>query len=357
MPEKIKYYSDEKSSRIFVDQKNAMKTTAIAHANIALVKYWGKRDETLNLPAAGSISITLRDLFTKTSVEFRENLKNDILILNGERANPKQESRSSKFLDLIRKMADTRIFAEITSENNFPTGAGLASSASGFAALAVAASHAAGLSLPPARLSELSRRGSGSAARSIFGGFVEMKKGEKADGSDSVAFQLYDEHYWPLDMLILITSAAEKEIGSTEGMNLTAETSPYYRSWVTSSPADLEAMREAITWKDFQQLGEISEYSCFKMHGLALSARPGLLYWNQLTVTLIHEIRRLRRQGIPAYVTIDAGPQVKVICLPEYSEQIRQELSQIPGIGNIFKTSTGPGAKISKEEHRHQSSL
>jgi len=323
-----------------------MKSTAIAHANIALVKYWGKRDEALNLPAVGSISMTLKELFTKTSVEFRDDLETDYLILNGKHANPKQEGRISKFLNILREKAGLQRFAEIASENNFPTGAGLASSASGFAALAVAAARSLELDLSPTQLSELARRGSGSAARSIFGGFVEMKMGEKADGSDAVAVQLYDETYWPLEMLIIITSAAEKEIGSTEGMNLTAETSPYYRNWTDSAPADLEAMREAIKRKDFQQLGEISEYSCFKMHGLALSARPGLLYWNELTVRLIHEIRSLRRKGLPAYVTIDAGPQVKVICLPQYSEQIRRELEQVKGIKKILKTSIGPGARI-----------
>lgn len=326
-----------------------MKVTAIAHANIALIKYWGKRDEALNLPAVGSISITLRDLFSKTSVEFREDLEKDILFLNGERANPRQESRSSQFLNLIREKAGVKTFAEIVSKNNFPTGAGLASSASGFAALAVAASHAENLRLSPRELSELARRGSGSAARSIFGGFVEMKMGEKPDGSDAIAVQLHDEFYWPLDMLIFITSADEKETGSTEGMNLTAETSPFYRSWVSSSPADLEAMRHAIAGKDFQRLGELSEYSCFKMHGLALSARPGLLYWNRLTVTLIHEIRRLRKKGLPAYITIDAGPQVKVICLPEYSEQICRELEQIKGIQKIITTPPGPGVRIIEE--------
>lgn len=323
-----------------------MKSTAIAHANIALVKYWGKRDEVLNLPAVGSISMTLKDLFTKTSIEFRENLESDRLILNGERANPKQEGRISKFLDILREKAGVRRFAEIFSENNFPTGAGLASSASGFAALTVAAGRALKLDLSPAQLSELARRGSGSAARSIFGGFVEMKMGGKPDGSDAIAVPLYDETYWALEMLIIITSAAEKEIGSTEGMNLTAKTSPYYRNWIESAPADLKAMREAIKRKDFQQLGEISEYSCFKMHGLALSARPGLLYWNELTVRLIHEIRSLRRKGLPAYVTIDAGPQVKVICLPEYSKKIEMELEQIKGIKKILKTSIGPGARI-----------
>lgn len=323
-----------------------MKTTAIAHTNIALVKYWGKRDPALNLPATGSISLTLKELFTRTTVEFSADLAQDELILNGERANPRDEQRTSKFLDLIRVQAGIAIFARVTSENNFPTGAGLASSASGFAALALAAAHAAGLNLSPAQLSELARRGSGSAARSIFGGFVEMKAGARPDGSDAVAVQLHDETWWPLEMLILITSAAEKEIGSTAGMNRTAQTSPYYPAWVASSVEDLVAIRSAIDRRDFQQLGEIAEFSCFKMHGLALSARPAILYWNPLTVELIHAVRGLRQKGIPAYVTIDAGPQVKVICLPQYSEQIRTTLEAISGIQKIIKTSPGPGVKI-----------
>lgn len=323
-----------------------MKTTAIAHTNIALVKYWGKRDPALNLPATGSISLTLKELFTRTTVEFSADLAQDELILNGERANPRDEQRTSKFLDLIRVQAGIATFARVTSENNFPTGAGLASSASGFAALALAAAHAAGLNLSPAQLSELARRGSGSAARSIFGGFVEMKAGARPDGSDAVAVQLHDETWWPLEMLILITSAAEKEIGSTAGMNRTAQTSPYYPAWVASSVEDLVAIRSAIDRRDFQQLGEIAEFSCFKMHGLALSARPAILYWNPLTVELIHAVRGLRQKGIPAYVTIDAGPQVKVICLPQYSEQIRTTLEAISGIQKIIKTSPGPGVKI-----------
>lgn len=327
-----------------------MKTTALAHANIALVKYWGKRDPALNLPATGSISLTLKELFTRTTVEFSADLAQDELILNGERANPRDEQRAGKFLDLIRAQAGIAAFARVASENNFPTGAGLASSASGFAALALAAAHAAGLSLSPDQLSELARRGSGSAARSIFGGFVEMKAGALPDGSDAVAVQLHDETWWPLEMLILITSAAEKEIGSTAGMNRTAQTSPYYPAWVASSVEDLAAMRDAISRRDFQQLGEIAEFSCFKMHGLALSARPAILYWNPLTVELIHAVRGLRQKGIPAYLTIDAGPQIKVICLPEYSEQIRATLEQISGIRKIIKTSPGPGAGIVEEE-------
>lgn len=322
------------------------KITALAHANIALIKYWGKRDSRLNLPAVGSLSMTLKALSTTTSVEFRDNLPGDSLSINGSDAGEKQTRRASAFLDLIRKDAGIQQGAVIDSKNNFPTGAGLASSASGFAALTVAAAHAAGLALSPTRLSELSRRGSGSAARSIFGGFVEMKLGENADGSDSIAVPLYSADHWPLAMLIVITSEAEKPIGSTEGMNLTAETSPYYPAWVDTSPDDIAIAREAIAARDIEKLGEISEFSCFKMHGLAMSANPAIIYWNGLTVTLIHEIRRLRAQGIPAYVTIDAGPQIKVLTLPEYTEQLSGLLGEIEGIRQIITTEIGGDARI-----------
>ncbi|MCB0258937.1 MAG: diphosphomevalonate decarboxylase [Calditrichaeota bacterium] len=323
-----------------------MKKTALAHANIALVKYWGKRDAALNLPAVGSISMTLEALSTHTSVDFRDDLPGDMLILNGRPAAVKQEQRVGAFLDLFRREAGITAAAEVVSENNFPTGAGLASSASGFAALALAAGAAAGLPLSPTRLSELARRGSGSAARSIYGGFVEMKAGERSDGTDAVAVQLQNAAYWPLAMLILITSEQEKELGSTEGMNRTAQTSPYYPAWIASSVSDLAAMREAIAGKDFQRLGEIAEFSCFKMHGLALSADPAILYWNDLSVTLIHEVRRLRRQGYGAYVTMDAGPQVKVICLPEDAPKLQQQLGQIEGIQRILPTAIGGDARL-----------
>ncbi|RMF54452.1 MAG: diphosphomevalonate decarboxylase, partial [Calditrichaeota bacterium] len=216
-----------------------MKATAIAHANIALVKYWGKRDIKLNLPAVGSISMTLRDLFTQSSIFFSEEFSEDILILNGQPAGEVERRRVSSFLDIFRDLSGVRMCAKVESHNNFPTGAGLASSASGFAALTIAASAALGLELSSEKLSILARQGSGSAARSIYGGFVEMKKGELPDGSDAYAIQLYDENYWNLDMLILITSEEEKEISSTRGMKLTAETSPYYSAWVQSSEDDL----------------------------------------------------------------------------------------------------------------------
>lgn len=323
-----------------------MEATATANTNIALIKYWGKRNSDLNLPAVGSISVTLKELYTTTTIQFSPEFKFDSLFLNGQKADQKKIDRISRFLDMIREKSKIPHRAEVKSNNNFPTGAGLASSASGFAALTVAASKAAGLDLSEKELSILARRGSGSAARSIFGGFVEMNVGEKQDGSDSYATQLADENYWPLYLLIVITSEQEKQIGSTQGMNLTAETSPYYHNWVQSSEKDLTKMRKIIQERNFEKLGQLSEYSCLKMHGLAMSANPGIIYWNGTSVEVIHKIRELRQNNILVYFTIDAGPQVKVICEPNNLNIIKEELEKINGIKNIFVTSLGSGAKL-----------
>ncbi len=323
-----------------------MKAKAIAHPNIALVKYWGKRNQKLNLPAVGSISITLKEMYTITSVEFLEKLKQDILILNGKEANQTQLNRVSSFLDIIRNEVGITCKAKTISENNFPTGAGLASSASAFASLALAGTEAAQLSYTKTQLSELARRGSGSAPRSIFGGFVEMKAGERSDGSDAVAIQLADEHHWDIKIIVIITSETDKTVSSTNGMTLTAKTSPFYEQWVFSSQNDLNKMRHAISHRNFSELGEIAEFSCLKMHAVALSANPGIIYWNPTTIKCIELIRKIRQEGIPVYFTIDAGPQVKVICLPQYLESIKLELSKIDGIKKIITTSLGSGAII-----------
>jgi len=330
---------DEKRLRL-------MKATAIAHANIALIKYWGKRDERLNLPAVGSISVTLRELSTKTQVVFDEKLTRDELILNGTPAGEEERQRVSRFMDIIRSEAKISEKCKIDSRNNFPTGAGLASSASAFAALALASSHAAGLTLSPEELSILARRGSGSAARSVYGGFVEMKKGEAADGSDAFAVQLAPPEYWDLHILILITSTEQKLIGSTGGMIQTQETSPYYFRWISEQDRDLREMREAIRKRDFEHLGELAEFNALKMHATAIAARPGILYWNGTTVELIHEVRRLRLQGEAVYFTIDAGPQVKLICEAPSVDKLRQHFQNFPGIKQIIDTPLGPDAYL-----------
>jgi diphosphomevalonate decarboxylase len=323
-----------------------LEATSRAHSNIALIKYWGKRDSVLNLPAVGSIAITLREMFTVTTVTFDKKLKNDRLVINDRNADQGEKERVFRFLDLIRQQSKLPSAAEVISHNNFPTGAGLASSASAFASLALAGSAAAGISLDKSALSRLARRGSGSAPRSIFGGFTEMKKGEREDGADAIAVQLADENYWNIRLLIAVTSEEKKKTGSTEGMNLTAETSPYYPQWIASSPVDLQEMRQAIVGKDFEKLGELSEFSCLKMHAVMMSANPGLIYWNGATLDCIYAVREMRKSGIPVYFTIDAGPQVKVICLEKDAEIIQEQLRNLTGIKNIISTGLGPGASL-----------
>ena len=319
---------------------------AQAHANIALAKYWGKRDTVLNLPAVGSISITLEALATRTMVQFNKNLARDRLILNGQPADQMKTRRVSKFLDLIRTEAGINDRALVESENNFPTGAGLASSASAFAALALAGSQAAGLTLDQKSLSVMARQGSGSAARSIYGGFCEMQPGQLSDGSDACAIPLAAKNYWDLQVLIAITSEQEKSTGSTDGMQLSAETSPYYKSWVASTHTDLDQMRLAIKDKDFKRLGELSEYSCLKMHAVMLSSRPALIYWNEITMHLINLCRTLRYNGMPVYFTIDAGPQVKLITKPDHVADLKSEINKITGVQRIISSSLGPDAHL-----------
>jgi diphosphomevalonate decarboxylase len=317
---------------------------AQAQPNIALVKYWGKRDAALNLPVVGSISITLDALWTRTLVRFDAALDQDQVSLNG-RSDAKEARRVSACLDLLRAHAGVNWRASVDSRNNFPTAAGLASSASGFAALVHAGAAALGLSLSEAEQSVLARRCSGSAARSIFGGYVEWAHGQRADGTDSVAAPLLDAAAWPLRVAVAITSTAAKEVGSSEGMRRTAETSPYQSAWIESQEADLAVARQAILARDFQALADISEHSCLKMHALALAARPGLLYWNGASVECMRRVRALRGQGVPVFFTVDAGPQVKAVCTPEAIGEVKAALREVPGVLDVVETGLGGGVR------------
>lgn len=321
-------------------------TQARAHPNIALIKYWGKRDGPLNLPAVGSLSVTLDTLVTETRITLDPALAADAVFLNGAAAPAKEAARASRFLDLLRQRVGGAPYARIDSHNNFPTGAGLASSASGFAALVTAAAHALGLSLSDEERSILARQGSGSAARSIFGGFAEMARGSRSDGSDAFARPLLAAGEWPLAVVIAITDTRVKAVGSTEGMQWTAETSPYYQAWVDSGEADLAEARAAIERRDFEALAAVSEYSCLKMHALALAARPGLLYWNAATMECLHRIRRLRADGVPVFFTVDAGPQVKALCLAQARAHVASSLAEVPGVLRVVETGLGEGARV-----------
>jgi diphosphomevalonate decarboxylase len=329
--------------------------TAQAGTNIALVKYWGKRDAALNLPAAGSLSLTLAELGSKTRVSFASGAgapgAPDTVRLGDAPADARFSARVSRFLDLVRAAAGIDAAAEVTTSNSVPTAAGLASSASGFAALALAATRAAGLDLSAPALSALARRGSGSAARSIFGGLAEMDPGQRADGADACAHPLLGPAEWDLRLVVALTAKGEKSIGSTAAMDHTAATSPYHAAWIASVAIDLGAARAAIAARDLARLGVVAERSALRMHASALAADPAILYWAPATVAVLHAVRAARTQGqLAAWATIDAGPHVKVLCRSGDAAQVARLLNGVPGVLGTLVASPGEGAKVVEVE-------
>ena len=326
--------------------------TAVAGTNIALCKYWGKREAALNLPATGSLSLTLDKLGTRTTVAF--DLEGgagaeDRVVFEGAPAAPAFAARVSAFLDRVRARAGLRARARVTTDNSVPTGAGLASSASGFAALAVAASRAAGLALSPAELSALARLGSGSAARSIFGGFAEMARGNAPDGADAIARPLAAGDGWDVRLVVAVTARGEKPMGSTAAMELTARTSPFYATWVAGADADLGAARAALAARDLAALGAVAERSALRMHATAFAAEPAIIYWNPATLAAIEAVRALRAGGTPVYFTIDAGPHVKALCAAADANAVAGALAAVPGVLRTIVAAPGPGARVVEE--------
>jgi len=325
---------------------NGVKVTAIANANIALVKYWGKRNKKLILPYNGSISMTCDGLFTITTLEFSKKYKKDRIVINDEELR-KDEKDIMGQIERIRKMAGIREKTKIVSESNFPVAAGLASSASGLAALTLAATKAAGLNLNQKELSILTRRGSGSACRSIFGGFVEWLRGEKKDGSDSYAKQIVNKNYWSeFRMIVTILTEAKKKVGSRVGMAQTVETCPYYKSWLETINQDLDIVRKGILKKDFTAVGSQAEYNCLKMHALMITTRPSIIYWIPATMEIIQNVIAWREKGLECYFTIDAGPNVKVICLQKDEKEINKRLLKLKEVKKTIICKPGDGAKI-----------
>lgn len=318
-----------------------MKVTTIAHPNIALVKYWGKRNATLNLPATGSYSLTLSPMHTRTTLIWGQ--EQDALIINDNAISGRPLQRIQAFLNLLRRDHPTLGGAHIESTNDFPTAAGLASSSSAFAALAKAATTAANLNLDDRSLSILARQGSGSAARSIFGGFARMHAGNQPDGSDAYAEQTFDSSHWDLRVLFVLTHIGEKDVSSTAGMQHTVRTSPYFDAWCNTVPKALDNVHDAIATRDFERLAELAEASALQMHASAIAAVPGVLYWNPATVAIIHAVRTLRAQGTPAFFTIDAGPHVKVFVPTHEAASVSAALREIPGVHGILQAQPGTG--------------
>ena len=319
--------------------------TARACANIALVKYWGKRDAALNLPAAGSLSLALGALVTETTVGFDPELANDVIDLDGQPARADAAMRVTAFLDLVRAQTGVQIRARVTSKNEFPTASGLASSASGFAALALAATKAGGLDLQPRELSILARRGSGSAARSVFGGFVRMHAGVASE--DAFAEPVETPLAQRVRMVIaVIGGGVPKQYASRDAMEHTARTSPLYRAWLELVPRDLEAAEGALARGDLEQLGTIAEANALAMHATALAARPGLVYWRPATLAVIGQVRGLRECGVAAWATIDAGPHVKVLTSEEDAPTLAMQLRDIDGVTAVTISAPGGPAAV-----------
>ncbi len=324
-----------------------MQATAIAHPNIALVKYWGKRNLEMNLPATGSLSVTLAGLETETTVEFDDGLEFDTLQLDGNSMGESgARDRVESFLDLVRERAGIEMRARVVTRNNFPTAGGLASSASGFAALAKAATAAAGLELGDEQLSALARRGSGSAARSIFGGFVEMLPGAEDDEQGAHARQIAKASHWNLHCLVAETDSGEKSVGSTEGMMHTERTSPYFEPWLEVAASDVVSAAAAVRDRDFETLGDIAVTNAMRMHASAIAADPPLLYWNGTTVELIRMLEERRREGDELFFSIDAGPHVKVFCPGDGVEHVFELLEGVEGVDEIHETTPGQGARL-----------
>lgn len=317
--------------------------TAVANPNIAFIKYWGNCAPASRIPTNGSISMNLGGLETRTTVYFDPELRRDILTIDGRIAEKVALERIRGFMDLVREMAGMICYATIDSENNFPMGAGIASSASAFAALALAATTAAGIKLKESDLSSLAGRGSGSACRSIPSGFVEWI----VDGCnpDTRAITIASQNHWDLWDCIAVVHYGHKTVSSREGHNL-AHTSPLQEARVRGATQRLNICRKAILERDFEVLGTLVELDSHLMHAVMMTSSPRLIYWKPETIAIMEAVTSWRQQGIPTCYTIDAGPNVHVLCESEYKENIENRLRQIPGVVDVIMANPGQGARL-----------
>jgi diphosphomevalonate decarboxylase len=323
---------------------------AVAHPNVALSKYWGKRRGTGNLPAVPSLSITLSPLRTRTCVRWSDDRPADRVVLDGRELQGPQADRVVALLDRVRRAVSLQAHAEVESENDFPTASGLASSASGFAALALAAVPR-DRDWDATRISDLARRSSASAARSVFGGFVELDAGPPGgdDGDESsflCARSVAPPEHLPLVVLVCVTTENAKAVSSTEGMRVTMERSPFARAWLEHAPRLHAQLRDALLARDFERLGELSEASALAMHATSIAA--GVRYWNAATLAVLDRVRALRQDGLLAYATVDAGPHVKVLVRPNDAAAARAAIEAASGVLRVIEATPGEGARFVK---------
>jgi len=318
------------------------RATATACANIAFIKYWGKRDAELNLPANSSLSMNLDRLTTVTTVEFSPDYDDDVVILDGREGRGAARQRIVAHLDRVRVMAGLQVSARVISENSFPVGAGLASSASGFAALSLAATRAAGLELSQRELSILARFGSGSACRSVPGGFSEWTAGTASE--HSFAKQIAPPEHWELRDVIAIVSRAHKRVGSTEGHAL-APTSHLHQARVASVADRLPQAKTALLERDLATLGPLIEEDAISMHAVMMTSRPPIYYWLPSSIRLIHKVQNWRAEGLEVYFTFDAGPNAHLICQAADQAEVERQLKGIEEVLEVIVSGPGPEAR------------
>jgi len=361
-----------------------MKATAVAPSNIAFIKYWGRKDEALRIPMNGSVSMNLSNLLTTTTVEFNKDFKEDIITINHEllsysssEVSPKaDESRSFssrqdgyqmvtrqartislkrvvEHLNRIRKLAKINypsalLRAKVVSENNFPTGTGLSSSASGFAALTLAASKAAGLSLSEKELSILARQGSGSACRSIPDGFVEWLDGDS--NKTSYAVSLFPPNYWDIVDVVAIVSKNKKELSTTEGQKL-ANSSPFFSVRLKRIKDKINLIKKYIKEKNFPALGELIEQEALELHAIMLTSTPPLIYWLPATISVMHAVQKWRKDGLEVYFTVNTGQDIHLICQKKDVETVTKRAKEIPDVKKTIINTPSIGAHIIEPSH------
>jgi diphosphomevalonate decarboxylase len=318
------------------------KATAVANPNIALIKYWGKTDEALNLPANPSLSMNLAALTTVTTVEFHPGLTSDAVTIDNQPAAGEALARVAAHLDQVRALAGIEDRARVVSRNDFPAGTGLASSASAFAALSLAATEAAGLRLDEAALSRLARLGSGSACRSVPAGFTLW---EGDSDATSFARQVAPPEYWQLCDVVAIVSRQHKAVGSHGGHRL-ARSSPFYAARLGMLPALLDSVRSGVQQRDLAAMGPAIEQDALAMHGVMMTSNPSLLYWQPATVAVLQSVRDWRQTGLAVYATLDAGPNIHCLCEAPDAAEVEKRLRAVPGVTGVLSSGPGGGVRL-----------
>lgn len=319
-----------------------MKATAIAPSNIAFIKYWGKKNEELRLPENGSISMNLSNLLTTTTVEFSRNLNKDIVIINNQK-DLNQQNRVIRHLDKVRQMAKITDKARVVSRNNFPSGTGLSSSASGFAALTLAASWAAGLNLSEKEITILARQGSGSSCRSIPDGFVEWLDGKTSDTSYAVS--IFPPQYWSIADVVAVVSEQGKKVSSTEGQRIAAS-SPFFKVRLSRIKNKIKLIKKLIKEKNFPKFGELIEAEALELHAIMLTSKPSLIYWLPGTVRIMKLVKKWRSNGLLVYFTINTGQDIHLICEKKDVEKVCSRLKKIEEVKNIIINYPSVGARV-----------